>query len=684
MTPWHSRRIRIAVATIVAVTSLLYMAAAATAATDFTWNGNAYPSNIWSIPNNWLGGFAPNGSVGTLIFPAMSAHPGDSAIGSADNFTALSVNALSIDDASPYAIGGGSPAVSLTIGAGGLTAATSSTMADPPVFALPLVLGAAQTWQISGGPNATGELVLEGGTSGSSSALQIALDSQGLLALSTGLSNEVSDTNEVGDTTVTGADPSDTGLGAYLNGAVALSAGATLDATDGHAVQLTDAAIFGAGTIGPVTSTGGAITAGAPLGSLRVNGDLTLDSASALQFAITDSGATAGTDYSQLAVSGSANLANAMLDITGTDLADDCPTLTGGAVETLLTTTGSLTGTFANIPNGAVVQLDCAGATDPNVQINYTAHAVTATAIPPTPVTTATTLTISQTQPTAGQPVSLTATVTTGSGLPPSGTIDFESDFGLVQVPGCTAVPLTVAQSSATATCTTSSFAKTGLEVAQAVFNPANPLVFSASTSVVLSFQVVAVFTPPRLPPPPATATVSLTINGSGSVISSAGPGIRASCPGSCSGQVSTTSGTSITFSALPASGWHFAGWSGACSGNGPCSVTPASNASLTATFSATVPAMSATPRAPSITKVSTTSSSATIKTKKPANDAKLICALIPSPTAAHQHQRSPVYSSCGAIKTYRHLHKGSYTVYIRAVSRSEQSKPTRRRFTIS
>jgi hypothetical protein len=49
-------------------------------------------------------------------------------------------------------------------------------------------------------------------------------------------------------------------------------------------------------------------------------------------------------------------------------------------VDTLVTTTGSLTGTFGGIPDGTTIPLQCSAAgTPPTVKINYSAHAVTAT-----------------------------------------------------------------------------------------------------------------------------------------------------------------------------------------------------------------------------------------------------------------------------------------------------------------
>src|ERR1019366_4493772 len=45
-------------------------------------------------------------------------------------------------------------------------------------------------------------------------------------------------------------------------------------------------------------------------------------------------------------------------------------------------------------------------------------------------------------------------------------------------------------------------------------------------------------------------------------------------------------SNTPVTLNATPAQGGMFSGWSGACSGTGPCNVTMTQNLSVTATFS--------------------------------------------------------------------------------------------------
>lgn len=75
---------------------------------------------------------------------------------------------------------------------------------------------------------------------------------------------------------------------------------------------------------------------------------------------------------------------------------------------------------------------------------------------------------------------------------------------------------------------------------------------------------------------------LSLVGTGSGTVTSSPS---AINCPTICS--ASFASGTSVTLTATPANGSSFAGWSGACSGAGTCTVPMTSSQSVTATFSA-------------------------------------------------------------------------------------------------
>jgi hypothetical protein len=373
------------------VACALALPPSALALTDFTWNGAAPVGTTgWSNSSNWAGGVAPSGAVGTLTFPMLTSAactaspPTATCNGSTNDVTGLTVNALSIDDGgqgvSGYFISGNA----ITLGSGGLTASTNSTSLGNPSVHLPIVLGASQTWSIDGNDNGS-QIGLYGSvTSPSTDTLGITLSHRTDLGLN---GNDV----EVGPVTITGANAAGSGNSAVLNGVVAIGSpigGAKLNADDGNPVSVINAGIVGFnGTVGALTSTGGSLQVGqgasTPAGSLTVNGALTLDGASVVTFFITGSGTNAGTDYSQLAATGTTHLGNAKLFVSGGG-SGSCPTLTLGDVYTLIPSAAGLTGTFAGVPDGATVSLGCP-TPDTKLRINYTSQAVTATVVPNTP-----------------------------------------------------------------------------------------------------------------------------------------------------------------------------------------------------------------------------------------------------------------------------------------------------------
>jgi hypothetical protein len=88
------------------------------------------------------------------------------------------------------------------------------------------------------------------------------------------------------------------------------------------------------------------------------------------------------------------------------------------------------------------------------------------------------------------------------------------------------------------------------------------------------------------------TPTLSVQVAGSGRITSTPA-GID--CTGSCAAPYPF--GTSVTLNAIPSPGNVFAGWSGACSGAGNCTVSIAGSVTVTAAFSTTTPPPSSAAR---------------------------------------------------------------------------------------
>jgi uncharacterized repeat protein (TIGR03803 family) len=74
--------------------------------------------------------------------------------------------------------------------------------------------------------------------------------------------------------------------------------------------------------------------------------------------------------------------------------------------------------------------------------------------------------------------------------------------------------------------------------------------------------------------------TLTVSTSGDGTVTTTDG---YINCPGTCTHTY--LSNTQVTLNASPAQGWSFSGWTGACSGVGPCNVTMTQNLAVTAVF---------------------------------------------------------------------------------------------------
>jgi hypothetical protein len=353
-----------------ALTALVLLAgigASPATAADYSWSGAAPAGSAgWSNSGNWSGGTAPSGTVGTLTFPTLSSGcsaspPTGTCYVSSNDVGGINADGLSIDNSGGYYTIGGS---GIHLGAGGLTVTGSAGS-----IGLPITINASQTWSISGG------LQVHNNVSGPGTPLAINLN-PGLLALN---GADI----EVGPVAITGADPTRTGRQAGANGEVDFFS-ASLNASSGAAVHLTDARLSGGGTIGPLTSTGGWLVVGTngpsdltTVGSLAVAGTAKFDSATLVSFLVNQAGTTAGTDYGQIS-GADIDLDGASLDI---GLTSNCPTLTYGDTLTLVSTTGSVTGAFAGVPDGATVMTSSTAGQCHQYPliIHYTAHSVTAT-----------------------------------------------------------------------------------------------------------------------------------------------------------------------------------------------------------------------------------------------------------------------------------------------------------------
>ncbi len=210
------------------------------------------------------------------------------------------------------------------------------------------------------------------------------------------------------------------------------------------------------------------------------------------------------------------NLADANLNLydgVKAETNSPCESLTPGDVDTLITTTGSLTGTFSEVPNGTILSLIGCSGTAPTVRINYTASTVTATILtegePRTSTKTTTALEANPTHPVTNQSVTLTATVTASSGTP-SGSVTF-ANHGTA-IPGCSSQPVSLNGSSYTASCQTAFTAVSSPEALTAVFTPATGSGLASSSSAVDNVTVGTDATSTALAVSSATPAINASV----------------------------------------------------------------------------------------------------------------------------------------------------------------------------
>ncbi len=374
---------------------------------------------------------------------------------------------------------------------------------------------------------------------GSSSALGVTLANSGYLALS-------HPGAEVGPVSISGANAS--APSPYSNGVVIA---ADINGGNHNAVSLSHVVLSddpqrdglpATITTGPLRAQGANLVIGgteSPDAILSVSGGASLAANDVTDFSLIQDGSTPSADFSQLQATGNVSLGGQLNLSEGGDGSGNC-LISIGDTATVVTTSGTLSGTFANAVDGATIPVQSACTNPPAgglaAVIHYTANSVTATVV--AGGGTSTTLSASPTNPNTNQTVTLSAQVTDGTPLyaGPAGTVAFRD--GTQTIAGCSAVKLTASNATTgSATCTTS-FATAGSAQLTATFTPSPGSVLTGSTSAPLGLTIAG---STGTGPGPGTATGTLHL-GAAKV-----KGTSASIPVSCSGKASCTVMVTLT-----------------------------------------------------------------------------------------------------------------------------------------
>jgi hypothetical protein len=339
---------RAALAVLISTSLCLVLAPVAAASlTPFTWSGGSIPRE-WSLAANWKAGVAPTAGehIGALTFPPLSPCTLEEeeeapCTFSIDDVSGLTTESMTVDGNDYFILG-----EALTLGAGGLTVAPEAGSAGSwfDLLLTPFNISATQTWHF---PNRVGAKIGE-------SEIQIGEPVTGPVnvALTLDLSNEAEPLLErgveAGPLTIAGTDPNEAGV---FNGAYPLE-DTDVNGEDGQPVSVEHVFVFGTGKVGRLTSNDAELTVGSPgspAGGIEAAG-IRLDSSTSVTFSIVDSGTTAKQDYGQLTSNGPVELQSAALEVLvrPPERGKPCPTLTRGQVYTFISTTGTLSGAFAN------------------------------------------------------------------------------------------------------------------------------------------------------------------------------------------------------------------------------------------------------------------------------------------------------------------------------------------------
>jgi hypothetical protein len=429
------RRIARLISLVVLALGLAAFAGApvAVAGANFTWSGGntgGFSPGLWSLADNWSGGVAPSGSIGTLSLPDLgsvcdSGTSSNACYSSEDNLGQyVTVDRLDIADNEPYWLSSNGPIILNGDANGiGLDAAPAEPESAGGVADVPsLELGADQTWEIDSGAASSNGLEVDAVVASTNYSLGLQLG------------------GPLYTTSLDTADVSVEGNG-YL----------VLEREEYTQAQLPDTVLSQGGGL-EVTAPGagsGSVTAGvgsaadvsigsgvSPDGTLAVTGNVTLGSFANLDMFIDQPASTVtypppagafgspSTDFSQLTASGTVDLDQADLNLyLGASSDSTCDDLIPGQNYTLIsaaTINGDLDDDGTPITNGETIPLqnDCNDiSATPTVMITYdrgsTPETVTATVVDgghaaDLPVLVGNSPTIANTSPVAGSSLQAT------------------------------------------------------------------------------------------------------------------------------------------------------------------------------------------------------------------------------------------------------------------------------------
>jgi uncharacterized delta-60 repeat protein len=312
-----------------------------------TWDGRkddgtSAANNKWSTKENWLGDVAPS-PADNLVFPAGSAQ----STNMNDFLAGTTFNSITISLG--YNISGN--AIGLNAGI------TSNALGTVPKIFLPIKLNADQAFV---GASGSAGLTLEAPGGIDNGGHKLTLNS-GIMSI------QVTDITGTGGLTKSGGGSASIGNFATVpnysySGTTTITLGSlTVNSKQPNSpVNLTGGSLLSAGgltptnasVVGPLTATGGNISPGDDVspGALNVNGNVGLSSAAS--YFVNLNGTTVGTQYDQLNVTGSVNLAGAILNFAvGSSF-----TPAGGARFVIINNDGTdpVGGIFNGLPEGSL------------------------------------------------------------------------------------------------------------------------------------------------------------------------------------------------------------------------------------------------------------------------------------------------------------------------------------------